>query len=507
MKKTLLFIAAAAMAVGSMDAAKVYWDNTGTDWESVYGYSWTPDFEKELSTVTIDGHTLYVAELDNKQIIFRSTIKEWGDALQSADLDVVEGAVYGKGNIKANGGSTKAVANIVDGKYVPAEQPKFPEMYLVGQMTGWGAQSAYEMSTTDGITYTLNVKEMPAGVANGFKFYGGAWGVRELTVTPGDNLADGTYDLAPGSGNISLAKGGDITFTLVQSDDFTKGKLTIAGQGGEVPPTPGVSELYLIGELAGGWVANKGEKLTSVSEGVYTWTGETEKAAYFAFASKLGSNANDWTTLSENRYNPAAGSEKEISGDGEFSMVLGGEGDSWCLNPGKYELTINTTTLTLSVKKTGSVEEVITYNINGQFTGLEDTDWKSTPMTEDNNGNWTLELTTTVKGGQFGVQQMINGGAKGWYTNGASFDTLGSPWVLDGSVEGNAVFDLDPNTYLFSFNPEAKTLTVSLKSGVETIEVEAGEAVYFNLQGVKVANPENGLFIKVVNGKAEKVVL
>lgn len=58
-----------------------------------------------------------------------------------------------------------------------------------------------------------------------------------------------------------------------------------------------------------------------------------------------------------------------------------------------------------------------------------------------------------------------------------------------------------PKTYSFTINPGVPT-------GVEGIEaVEGGEAVFYNLQGVKVDNPENGIYIKVVNGKATKVVL
>ncbi|MBD5303421.1 MAG: hypothetical protein HDS18_01540 [Bacteroides sp.] len=44
-------------------------------------------------------------------------------------------------------------------------------------------------------------------------------------------------------------------------------------------------------------------------------------------------------------------------------------------------------------------------------------------------------------------------------------------------------------------------------SGVAEIEAETAEAVYYNLQGVKVANPEKGLYIKVEGNKATKVVL
>ena len=45
--------------------------------------------------------------------------------------------------------------------------------------------------------------------------------------------------------------------------------------------------------------------------------------------------------------------------------------------------------------------------------------------------------------------------------------------------------------------------------GVEGIEIDEfeGEAEYFNLQGVKVANPENGLFIKKAGNKASKVIM
>ena len=45
------------------------------------------------------------------------------------------------------------------------------------------------------------------------------------------------------------------------------------------------------------------------------------------------------------------------------------------------------------------------------------------------------------------------------------------------------------------------------ESGVNEITVAEGEAQYYNMQGVRVANPENGMFIRVQNGKAHKVVL
>lgn len=43
-------------------------------------------------------------------------------------------------------------------------------------------------------------------------------------------------------------------------------------------------------------------------------------------------------------------------------------------------------------------------------------------------------------------------------------------------------------------------------SSVSGISAEVGEAVYYDLQGRKISNPEKGIFIQVQNGKALKVV-
>ena len=50
-------------------------------------------------------------------------------------------------------------------------------------------------------------------------------------------------------------------------------------------------------------------------------------------------------------------------------------------------------------------------------------------------------------------------------------------------------------------------VVVVKESGIETIstDIANGENAYFNLQGVRVMNPENGVFIHVENGKATKV--
>ena len=53
-------------------------------------------------------------------------------------------------------------------------------------------------------------------------------------------------------------------------------------------------------------------------------------------------------------------------------------------------------------------------------------------------------------------------------------------------------------TYENEYNPGS--------SGVTGIDEECGEAEYYNLQGVRIAKPERGVYVKVANGKAVKVV-
>ena len=53
----------------------------------------------------------------------------------------------------------------------------------------------------------------------------------------------------------------------------------------------------------------------------------------------------------------------------------------------------------------------------------------------------------------------------------------------------------------------SSTLTIPKSSAVESLDSENAPVEYYNLQGVKVANPENGIFIRRQGSKATKVIL
>ena len=78
--------------------------------------------------------------------------------------------------------------------------------------------------------------------------------------------------------------------------------------------------------------------------------------------------------------------------------------------------------------------------------------------------------------------------------------------TLNGTITADGVVDMKIDV-LWEGIPISCTFTTNV-SGVENVEISENVAPveYYNLQGVKVANPENGVFIKVQGSKATKVV-
>lgn len=122
-----------------------------------------------------------------------------------------------------------------------------------------------------------------------------------------------------------------------------------------------------------------------------------------------------------------------------------------------------------------------TYNSFNVSTDLPETGavWTIEP-TNDNTGSMTITNTSVNKWIQYSTG----------YSSFGSYDSL----------QANAVL---PRLYEESATAEDDVLT-----GIEDAMIDADAPVeYYNLQGVKVANPENGIFIKRQGGKAIKVVL
>lgn len=86
------------------------------------------------------------------------------------------------------------------------------------------------------------------------------------------------------------------------------------------------------------------------------------------------------------------------------------------------------------------------------------------------------------------------------------------------AIDGGGSYPMDfPNATSWRILPGKYTLTVDTKamtlkveaitSGIESVEAEAAEPVYYNLQGVRVDKPAKGLYIRVQGRKASKVYI
>lgn len=173
-------------------------------------------------------------------------------------------------------------------------------------------------------------------------------------------------------------------------------------------------------------------------------------------------------------------------------------------------VTYNAANQTLVV--TGQEAQVeVTYAIHGNFATGE---WASVEMTGNDNV-WTVTFESLENAeGEFGIKQNTNGMQTAWFScpNEAEYVTIsGAVSALLCADTDNTNFKVEGlnGSWDFVFDAEAHTLTVKASEGnaIESIVAENAAAVYYNLSGVRVANPVNGLFIVKQGNKVSKVIL
>ncbi|MDE5979739.1 MAG: hypothetical protein K2L39_06540 [Muribaculaceae bacterium] len=131
-------------------------------------------------------------------------------------------------------------------------------------------------------------------------------------------------------------------------------------------------------------------------------------------------------------------------------------------------------------------------------------------FTKGDNNEWTLAYTGTITGTFKVVKNAA--WANSYSTAGAI--NLGEVYTLTGPQDpidnmSPAAGPWEDPTFTLTVGDTVTLKVTTGEAGVEAIEADAltGEAVYYNLQGQRVANPENGLFIRLQGGKATKVAL
>lgn len=220
------------------------------------------------------------------------------------------------------------------------------------------------------------------------------WGASESTWPGVEMTKDGNvwkYTVPAGTtGFLFNAGDGDATKTA----DMTAAKDHLYSTAGDQGLYSGGSQggpadtdfIYIIGEPAGGWMANLGQKIQGEA-GVFVYNADFDaEYTYFGFATALGATEKDWETLNASRFGSELNDELPepdasgntiadyftISGAGTYAMGFP-NATSWRIAPGRYTFTVTPATKTLKVEPaTSGIESVeasaapvIYYNLQG----------------------------------------------------------------------------------------------------------------------------------------------
>lgn len=189
-------------------------------------------------------------------------------------------------------------------------------------------------------------------------------------------------------------------------------------------------------------------------------------------------------------------------------FVVGREFDSFGSAPGTYTIVVT------GAKAPANEQLTFTSNdaqaIKAEFIPGED-DEPAYYMVTFETKQETADVTIDIPEGYDGMYYMD-------MTPAFSKRVSGTELEAEGFKKGNVItVDADGKTHnyvvVLAKDDEADmdtainvVIKADMTTGILTIESE-GNAAYYTIDGVKVATPEKGLYIKVTNGKASKVVL
>lgn len=365
-------------------------------------------------------------------------------------------------------------------------------MYLIGEPAGnWSPTVGIEMAEVEGGWQwkgSISTDTYFAFATNLIDTED--WGTFNSTyrLSPdanGTQAVEGEYALHLGGQDAAFRGcGTECTLTVLKTGDTYK--LNVAVHGEVIPPVEEDETWGLIGDF-NSWGAD--EAMTELSGGIWT-----VNIAEINGGFKFRKNGR-W--------------DVDFGGDGPFTVENNGQypiaqgGNNFNITDGKNVtmfLDLNSRLLTTKFNVGAATHLALRGDVNS---------WGWEPMycfTEtEAEGIYTLTVPAIESGSEL---KIANDNWSVQYTT-QKIDMVANQeyelTVNDGSSSNmafaqsyaNVVLTIDTNKNTFK-----ATATVT---GISQVEAASQEAVYFNLQGVKVANPVGGLYIRVSGNKAEKV--
>lgn len=306
------------------------------------------------------------------------------------------------------------------------------------------------------------------------------------------------------------------------------------------------SELYIMGNLKqGSWQTNVGVSMTKngtgfTAEDVELVAVADETKAFFTLVTALGTTGSndEWDGVinSSDRYgaktkdealalNTATGFECFAAGVNASSAY------SWAVTPGTYDITVDFSNNTITVKGEGDDPDPVELPSSLYVCGnLKGNHWNTASQvammpTENGQGMYAQIELEAASGESYAFFHLNEAQGADWnavnnggHRYGASSEGViaetDTPvtlvkYVKDVNASDCKSFKAVPGTYyvLANFKNNTLTLTKNDPSGVsDIIDDAAADAapVYYNMQGVRVDEPTPGLYIVVRGSKVTK---
>lgn len=265
------------------------------------------------------------------------------------------------------------------------------------------------------------------------------------------------------------------------------------------------ADYYVVGANVNGaedWTGTERGKMENKGSGIYEWRG-TELGSGF----KINAGNGDWNTVNIGSNGSAVENGvpyEYYNGSDSGNIAI----EAAVVNNPVLVLDENEGTFTLTGDFGGEFDWFVA-GINGVWV-VDSNDPSALWLKKtDEEGIYTCEINVTQEEGEFKISN--TGWTEEWGTNDPDNVELTNE-NLEVELEqvygeaGNLFYTLTPGSYKFTWDYNTQTLTVVDSSSVAAIEAGEAEAVYYNLQGVRVANPVKGVFVKVAGNKAAKVV-
>ena len=273
--------------------------------------------------------------------------------------------------------------------------------------------------------------------------------------------------------------------------------------------------LYIIGDATPyGWSLDMAQCLMSSPEAPSTYTG----TLYLK-----GGEENTFKFMEAHEFGGIEyGISEKVAVNGEFNLVSGtldnGYSKIYVATSGNYFISIDTKNLTgyitLSDYQKSEIKYTALFLVGSATTGGWSVE-EGAPLFQSATAPYVYSAKVALKAdGSFKIATALRGAgtfdAKYYYfrdADNAGKISTDSAYDRQWSVEADG-------DYIVTVNTIEDTITIDgdngQTTGIEDVtmtNVDDMTPVYYNLQGTQVANPSNGVFIKVVGNNVTKVIL